>query len=110
MNFNILLFVLIFIILLYFISSIRYVISSRYLTIKIGILSIKFDLKNLEKIYYKKLPIFKDEIFKLSINFYTDFKKIIVLQFKRFSVTISPENPEVFVEVLKAYKPDLKIE
>ncbi|MEN3046340.1 MAG: PH domain-containing protein [Candidatus Hydrothermales bacterium] len=107
---NIYLLGIILAIILYSISSIKYFLSSRDLIIKIGFLKIRFDLENLEKIYFKKFPALKDKALRLNINFYTDFKNIIVLQFKKVSITISPENPVAFIETLKAYKPDVEIE
>lgn len=100
------------IILLYIFNSLRYLIDSKYFIIKIGFLSINFDLKNLEKVYYKKkfIPKFKKSLFRINFNFYTDFKNLMILQFKKNSILISPEEPEKFIETLKIYNPQIEID
>lgn len=99
--------------LLYLFTSLKYLIDSKHFVIKISFLSIKFDLKKLEKVYYRRKftsKFDKNLFLRINFNFYTDFKNLIILQFKRISVSISPEEPEKFIETLKMYNPQIEID
>lgn len=95
----------------YILTSMKYLVDSRHFTIKIGIFSLNFDLGKLEKIYFMKTfkPMRPLGSFRVSLKFYTDIKNIIFLQFKKFMITISPENPEKLIEAIKAYLPHIEV-
>ncbi len=98
-------------ILFYILSFMKYLVDSRHFTIKIGIFSLNFDLKKLEKIYFMKTfkPMKPLGSFRVSLKFYTDIKNLIFLRFKKSMVIISPQSPEKFIEAIKIYLPDIEV-
>lgn len=95
----------------YILSSMKYLVDSKHFTIKMGIFSLNFDLKKLEKIYFVRnfRPMRPVGSFRISLKFYTDIKNLIFLQFKKFMITISPRDPKKFIETIKTYASHIEI-
>jgi len=95
----------------YILKSMKYLIDSRHFTVKMAFFSFNFDLKKLEKIYFMRTfkPMRPLGTFRISLKFYTDIKNVVFLQFKKFMLTISPENPEKLIEAIKTYLPHIEV-